>query len=128
MANRWLTQFRHGFEKRMIDVYCQFAVGATGAPTLTAAKSKGIVSVVRNSAGRYTITLKDRYRDMFQSLHTIVLSSGSPAAIRMVVRSFAVTAATPTIVVEFLDSTGTAVEVTNGATALLKFEFKDSVV
>lgn len=127
--NRLYKQFRLSLEYRVIDLFCQFAVGASGAPTINAGKSKGILSVVRNSAGRYTITLQDKYVDLYQLTQMITLASGSPAAVGgLVVRSVGVSSSTPTVVVEFIDSSGAAVEVASGATVNLNLILKGSVV
>jgi hypothetical protein len=132
MANRLFgSQFKYSFVRKPVELWCQVAIGATGAPTLSATKSKGITSVVRNSAGRYTITLNDKYQELYGAYPMFVLAAGAygtSAASDMVVRSAAVTAATPTVVVEFLDGTGAANELANGVTLYLKLELNDSTV
>jgi hypothetical protein len=78
MANRFLQQFRFGFEKMPVDVYAVINIGASGAPTLeawtpstggggsyAAAQStgfRGVKSIVRNGTGDYTLTLQDSYQ------------------------------------------------------------------
>ena len=52
-------------EKTIVTLYADVTIGGTGAPTLVAANSKGIKSIVRNSAGNYTITLQDQYTRMY---------------------------------------------------------------
>lgn len=62
MANRrFRSQYRFGEEAMVVDLYLKVAIGATGAPTMDTNLSKGIASIVRNSAGQYTVTLKDKY-------------------------------------------------------------------
>lgn len=61
MANRLFNQFGATLEKGVVTLFGDVTIGATGAPTLVAANSKGIKSIVRNSAGDYTITLQDTY-------------------------------------------------------------------
>lgn len=64
-ANRYLHQFQGAFYKGMVHLHAEFTVGASGAPTLTAAQSRGVASVARNSAGKYTLTLDDSYATLF---------------------------------------------------------------
>lgn len=46
-------------EKETKHLYGKVTIGASGAPTLV--QSLGFASVVRNSAGNYTVTLQDKY-------------------------------------------------------------------
>jgi hypothetical protein len=127
MANRLMRQFHYGLENKVVDLYAKVAVGAAGAPTLNAPYSKGIKSVTRASAGKYTITLQDPYVSLMMCSDMVVFAAGSPVAASMVVRSFDTTVA-KTVVVEFLDATFTAADLPSGSTVLLKFELKDSGV
>lgn len=55
MANRnWvLPSFQ--LEKQVVRLYARVTFGATGAPTLDTKNSKGVLSITRNSAGKYTL-------------------------------------------------------------------------
>ena len=128
MANRRFYQFLYSFQKAPVFLWAKVAIGATGAPTLDASFSRGVTSITRNSAGLYTVVLNDNYSDLLGVNPTLVLASGSPAAITSVVRANNVAAAAKSVQVGFLDSAGAAVEVTNGATLLLKIELKNSGV
>lgn len=131
MANRRFEQFQLSLEKAVVNLYGQFAVGASGAPTMSATKSKGIASVVRNSAGRYTITLQDQYQYLLMFDTTIVLASGAPGTTtspECIVRQDNSKAQVPTLVIEFLDGTGAATELTSGVTLLFQAQLKNSVV
>ena len=55
MANRDMTHQSFSFEKMRKVVNARVSFGATGAPTLDGPNSKGVLSVVRNSVGNYTI-------------------------------------------------------------------------
>lgn len=48
-------------EKNPVDLWAQVTIGASGAPTLVTANSKGIASITRNAAGTYTVTFQDSY-------------------------------------------------------------------
>lgn len=104
------------------------AIGASGAPTLSAAKSLGVASIARNSAGNYTITLSDKYMDLLHAEISRQLASGAPAAVGgFVVRSQDVAAA-KTIVVQFVDASGAAVDPASGTTLRIKLDLKNSSV
>lgn len=54
--------YRKQSSKREVkEVFAKVSIGATGAPTLVS--SEGVASIVRNSAGNYTITLRKKYRN-----------------------------------------------------------------
>jgi hypothetical protein len=128
MANRRFNQFGLSLEGRLVNIYLRATIGATGAPTLVAAKSKGIASIARTGAGAYDITLSDQYVDLFAALPTILFASGSPVSgAMMVVRSQDV-AATKVIQVEFLNGSFAAAELASGVQLGIKFELKDSTV
>lgn len=57
MANRFWVNQSFQLEKSVVRLYAQVTFGGTGAPTLVTANSKGVVSVTRNSAGKYTVVL-----------------------------------------------------------------------
>lgn len=127
MANRNFNRYQ-ALTKEVKALFAQVAIGASGAPTLSAAKSLGVASIVRNSAGNYTITLSDKYMDLLQVSISRELAAGSPAALGgFVVRSQAVASA-KTIVVEFVDATGAAADPANGTTLRLKIDVKNSSV
>lgn len=128
MANRYFrSQYRRSFLGFPVDLYGSVAIGASGAPTIDAAKSQGIASIVRNSAGNYTVTLSDAYARLLGVYQTLVLAAGDPAARSMVVRSSDVVTA-KTIVIEFLDETGAAVDPASGVTLLLHIDLNNSSV
>lgn len=63
----WGVQSR---QRELKLVHAKIAIGATGAPTLSAADSLGVASVSRTSAGLYRITLSDKYSSLVQTLAT----------------------------------------------------------
>jgi hypothetical protein len=65
---------------------------------------------------------------MFSAL--IKVSSGAPAtgsAVQAILRTDSSNSATPTLSVEFVDSTGAAVELLSGVTVLFQAKLKNSV-
>jgi hypothetical protein len=121
MANRWMNQFFLSFVKGKAVIYGQFSVGAAGAPTLSAVNSQGVASITRNSAGRYTIVLQDTWVKFLQYASNVTLSGSAPAVKSYYVVSQTVSApATKNLVVEYLNSGGTATDPDNGA--VINFE------
>lgn len=120
MANRWMQQFWLSFIKGKASLFGQVAIGATGAPTLSAANSMGITSITRNSAGNYTIVLNDTWVKFLGFHWTMVDSGTQTVATCYVVSETVATAATKNIVIQCQDFAGAAVDPRNGAT--LRFE------
>jgi len=127
MSNRVFTQFHLSLVKQPVALWGKVAIGASGAPTLDASLSKGIASIVRNSAGLYTVTLQDGYQKFLGFVPTIELAAGSPGVFACVVRAHSVTSA-KTIQFGFLDATGAAADIASGATLRFKVELDRSSV
>lgn len=127
MANRYFNQFRLSLEKSVVDLFANVTFGGTGAPTLVAANSKGVASIVRDNTGLYTITLSDSYVGLLMVDYVLVKNSATgPAAYEMYVVSQAVgTVAAPTIVVQFAAAT-TATDPGSGDAVLLQFSLRNS--
>lgn len=58
MANRNFNRVQ-ALEKEVKHMYLDVAIGAAGAPTMS--RALGAASIVRNSAGDYTITMQDKF-------------------------------------------------------------------
>jgi hypothetical protein len=131
MANRLLQQFHYSIVKMPVELYSSIAIGASGAPTIvnsgSAPTSQGIASVVRNSAGKYTITLQDPYNSLL-NVHAIFNSGASaPAAPIVNIVSQAVsTAAAPTVVIQCRDLSGVAADPASGETLIVNICVKNS--
>ena len=111
--NRRYNQFRLSLEKDIVDLYFKAAIGASGAPTLSAAASKGVASITRNSAGNYTVVLSDKYNAFLHFSVAQLLSTGLPAARDMGLIS--ANMATPSV--NFvLGTAGSATDPDNGST------------
>ena len=126
MANRAYTQFHLSLVKQPVMLWAKAAIGAVGAPTLSASNSKGVTSIARTSAGLYLITLTDPYQKLLMFSSCQVLAAGAPSSLFSLVRSYDLAA--KTISVLFVDSAGAAVELANGTTLHLKFELDRSSV
>lgn len=134
MANRWFTQYLWSLEKNPAQIWAYVTFGSTGAPTLSGINSKGIKSITRVSAGKYTVTfgvsggnaVTDTYNALYFASKRFVKSSGNPAAPHMYVVSQDVQA-TGSMVIQFLAANGsTATDPASGEVALLQFRMKTS--
>lgn len=126
--NRSFVPRKGSLEKGVSDLFARVTFGATGAPTLDVPKSKGIASIVRNSAGLYTITLSGPFQRLLAMSATFVLSSGIPASPVYHVVADNSASATPTLQIQFekLD-TPAATDPANGEEVRMNFIFKDSI-
>lgn len=64
-------------ESKIYRLYFEFAIGATGAVG-TITRNRGISSIVRNSAGDYTLNLKDSWNALVGYNFDVIVSG--PAA------------------------------------------------
>lgn len=136
MANRFFNQFRLSLEKQVVDIFGRVTIGGTGAPTLVAAQSKGIVSVTRTATGRYVFvfgtntSLLDTYGKLLKVAVTFDESSNSGTA--PVSNSFYVfanaisTSGTASVTVQFTNSTGTGTDPASTEAILITFTFRNS--
>lgn len=103
MANRQFTQFSYQMEKAVVNLFAQVAIGASGAPTMNAAKSKGVKSIARNGAGDYTLTLQDSYYALLGFDLSFVVAT-VPASPNVSIKTDSVTSVPGSI--RFICSTG----------------------
>lgn len=117
-------------EKGPVCLFGRFTVGATGAPTLNAAQSKGILSIARTGVGAYTINLGgpagvDTYQRLMSMDYVSVFAT--PASINAyIVQDNSATSASPNIKIQFVSAAGTAVELANGEDIRLELIFSNS--
>jgi len=122
MANRWFNQFRFSLEKKVVDLFAKVAVGSSGAATVT--RAQGVASVVRNSAGNYTVTLQDKYNALLNSSITLITPTGAPAAPQAWVVSEDVAGA-KTIIVQFA-AAGVATDPASGESFMVKLSLSNT--
>jgi hypothetical protein len=121
MADRLLARDNGAFEKGIVSIYGDVTIGAVGAPTLVAAKSKGIKSIVRNSAGDYTVTLQDKYAKFFAAWIGFIKAT-VPAAPSQSIKAINMQAAGgATINFVLYNSAGTATDPASGEELFLEF-------
>lgn len=139
MANRYFNQFQQTLVKKVCTIYARVAIGASGAATLNAVQSKGVVSITRNSTGDYTIQLgtngtpvqNDVYYRLLEANVTIANSTGIPDVV-MGVKTTASTlgstaVAASTIEVVFSSALGgSATDPASGDVLYFQFTMQDS--
>jgi hypothetical protein len=133
MADRMFLPSGGTLDVDVKTLYCQITVGATGAVTSFTGKGRGIKTVVRNSAGNYTLTLEDQYQNLkWGDVQLVDATSSDPTSVACVgrVASAAPKAATPTVVIQgYLAGTpGSAADFRNGAVVMVKLELQNSTV
>lgn len=136
MANRYNNQFQLTQEKRVTAIFAKVSFGATGAPTLSAPNSKGVLSVTRNSAGTYTFVFgsgsgvslqKDSYVKLLSA--GVVLNSGAsaPAAPAMYIKADNTSSNSQASIQIVMNAAGTATDPASGEIGYFQFIFGDSV-
>lgn len=135
MANRYNTQFQLTREKQVTSIYAKVTFGVSGAPTLSASNSKGILSVTRNSAGTYTFVFgsgsgvslqKDSYVKFLSG--TVIYNSGAaaPAAPAMYIKADNTATTSSASLQVVLNAAGTATDPASGEIGYFRFIFGDS--
>ena len=134
MANRSFQRLQ-ALDKEIKIIHGQFAVGGSGAPTLSASKSVGVKSIARNSAGDYTLVLgvpggsADTYSHFFGGYFDIQKSTaiGSTAGgVSFQLKGAPTVSTNSTINFIALNSSGAAAEIGNGETVHFMFVLKNS--
>lgn len=124
MSSR-LFQFRYSYERDLTDIEAKITIGATGAPTLT--NAKGIVSMTRNSAGNYTILLKDAYYLLMKVDADFVSGSSAPAAPLVNVVSEQVNSnSAPSLIIQCRDVAAAAADPASGEVMLLHIQCRSA--
>jgi hypothetical protein len=129
MANRQFAQFRYSLEKMVVDLYAAVAFGSTGAPTLDTKNSKGIKSIARTAAGKYTVTLADKYQRVLAADAALIAATGVPAAPHMFL--VADGSASGTVTIQFAAPSGAsgalvATDPASGHSARIHFALSNS--
>jgi len=136
MAQRYYQQFQKTLVKEVVSVFAKISIGASGAPTLlNYASCQGINSIVRNSAGNYTLVLGqptplpghvDQYAFLL-SVDQSVLFNGISAVPHFNVVSESVASA-GSITFQYSSASGTAMDPDSGSVLLLEIKLKNSHV
>jgi hypothetical protein len=134
MANRYFTNQQFALEKSVVSLFARVTFGATGAPTLVVSQSKGISSITRVSAGKYTIVLGagvslDTYPKLLMARHVFDESGNggtAPAAPSMFVAANATATANVASLTVTFNTAGTATDPASGEAVLLELTLGNS--
>jgi hypothetical protein len=129
MANKSWLPVLGALEVDVVGLYGSITFGSTGA--VSASSGKGIASVVRNSAGNYTITLDDSYQALLWAGVTLLHSASSDPStvgVEWRVASADVLSAKTVVIQSFASDDGAAADPASGAQVLLKFDLRNSTV
>lgn len=126
MANRRMFQFRYSLQRDIVDLSLKAAIGASGAPTISTTDAKGIVSITRNSAGRYTILLQDNYAALMAANISVLNATVAAAPVSQLISEQVSNATTPQVVIQLLDAAGAAADVDDGATLLVHLMLRNA--
>ena len=134
MANRSFQRLQ-ALDKDIKIIHGQFAVGASGAPTLSASKSVGVKSVTRNSAGDYSVVLgvpggsSDLYSHFFGGYFDIQKSTalgGTTGGMAFQLKGAPTVSTNGTVNFIALDKDGAAAEIGSGETVHFMIVLKNS--
>lgn len=124
MPSGYQFQFRYSYERDLSDIQLKVTIGASGAPTLT--RGLGVASIARNSAGNYTITLKDRANLLMDVKASFISGSSAPAAPSVNVVSETVSSSTPALIIQCRDIAAAAADPASGEVMLLHIQVRQA--
>lgn len=117
MGNSRLFQFAYSYERDLVRIPLKITIGATGAPTIT--NGKGLTSITRNAAGKYTLVLKDVYNLLMGVDAVFISSTSAPAAPAVNIVSETVNS-TKTVVIQCRDIAAAATDPASGEVMMLE--------
>ena len=129
MANRDFKDLQAA-EREVKRLYLKATIGASGAPTLVAADSLGVKTIVRNGTGDYTITLgtpsgnTDKYNKLLWPDGKLLDPDAEDVRVQIDTDSISSAGTMKILTV----TGGSAADPSNGATLLMVFDVKNSTV
>lgn len=123
MAQRNFNR-KQALEREIKEIYAKIAIGASGAPTLSAADSQGCASISRTSAGLYVLTLSDKY---FSFKHA-ALAVATPAAEEISANIVSEAVASAKTVTFRCTAAGVATDPASGDTIYISLQLKNTSV
>ena len=135
--NRWTNQFRNQLQKGVVDVMLRVSFGASGAPTIASdtlnhkRASLGVTSIVRVSAGLYTVTFQDSFQQLYDArVMWLEAAAGTfPASPIMSVNAASptnVNAAPGVLQIQFCNTSSVATDPASGEIAHMTFVMGNS--
>jgi hypothetical protein len=99
------------------------SIGASGAPTIL--NGKGVTSITRNSAGNYSILLKDNFNVLLDMDVMSISGSSAPAAPVVGVVSETVTS-TKIVRIQMRDLAGSAADPASGEVLMIRMTCRNA--
>lgn len=132
MANRSWLPILGSLEVDVVSIFGHFTVGAVGAPTLVTSGSKGVFSVVRNSAGNYTIQMTDNYNLFLGAaltlLHAPEGSNADGTHLRLTATNVS-SSTVPSVTLQAVNTSATAAaDPASGAEIFFRIDLRNSSV
>lgn len=124
MANDRLFQFQYSYERDLVDVLLKVSIGSSGAPTIVL--GKGVTSITRNSAGKYTIVLKSNFNKLMDMDMVSISETSAPAAPMMNIVSEDVAGTTKAIVIQLRDIAAAAADPASGEVLMLRMKLRNA--
>ncbi len=78
MASGLWNRIRNALEPGVVDLFCEFSIGSSGAATLV--RGKGVASVAKSTTGVYVVTLKEQYQRILGIKASVKNTGGVPNA------------------------------------------------
>ena len=125
MASSYHYRNHQSKEANVTELFLRADIGATGAPTLDTAASKGIASIARDDTGDYTITLSEAYNSLLM-VDVMVLEADDTDLTHQII-SQAVSNSTPTVKVGF-HAAAVPTDPPNGSDVYIRITVKNSSV
>lgn len=119
MASRNFNRMQ-ALEMELKQLQLVVSIGASGAPTVT--RGKGVATVVRNSAGQYTITLQDKYNSLVGFSCTQLVATAQDTTPQLASETVNTT---KTVVLRTLTA-GTATDPSSGSKLFITLSLKNS--
>ncbi len=129
MADRMFFKGHDSLECGVVDLFCAIDIGTTGS--VSGSSGKGVSTVVRNSAGNFTVTLADTYNSLLWADVTLLDdTSSNPATAAVAARIYSEAVATDkTVILQgYAFDDGAAADFVAGAKLLVKLTLKNSSV
>lgn len=126
MANRHFQNHMQHVIHEPVCLFLEFTVGASGAPTLV--DNGGISTIVRDSAGRYTVTLQDHYYSLLRVDFERPREDADPQVWGHVVSEDVNNTTTPVIVISYKVEGGTETDPNQSSRCCAGVWLKNSAV
>jgi hypothetical protein len=129
MANyNYRSQFTQSNAAGLTKLLLKVSIGAAGAPTIAVGTGMGIKSIVRNSAGQYTINLSKPFTQLLDIRSSSLSGVVAPASPTLNLVTDAVASKTaPAVTLQYRNS-GAATDPASGEILYLEIELNSSTL